>query len=97
VDKICYDRIVRERRLIMYTKIEEKQRIHQNEAASLYPKSYIVMRFEDMESQIGEILYACDTEDEALTQIFGLDDRTLCGYIEGSYLRRRLGGVVVGA
>ncbi|MDR0220830.1 MAG: hypothetical protein LBI54_05430 [Lachnospiraceae bacterium] len=80
----------------MYTKIEEKQRIHQNDASVLYPNSYIVMRFEDMESQIGEMLYACDTEDEALTQIFELDDRTLCSYIEGQTLRRSMGGVVVG-
>jgi hypothetical protein len=96
VSPICYDRIIRERRVVMYTKIEEKQRIHQNEAASLYPKNYIVMRFEDMETQIGKVLYVCDTESEAVAQILGLDDQMYCGCFEGAYLRRSMGGVVVG-
>jgi hypothetical protein len=80
----------------MYTKIEGNLQMHQVEAAVLYPNSYIVMRYKDMESQIGELLYACDTEDEAAAQVIALDNRMYCGYIEGQKLRRSMGGVVVG-
>ncbi|MDR0220829.1 MAG: hypothetical protein LBI54_05425 [Lachnospiraceae bacterium] len=80
----------------MHTKIEGNQRMHQVDAAVLYPDSYIVVRSEDMESQMSEVLYVCDTEDEAVAKILGLDDQMFCGYFEGQNLRRSLGGVVVG-
>jgi hypothetical protein len=80
----------------MYTKIEGNPRMHENDAASLYRDSYIVMRSEDMESQMGEVLYVCDTEDEEVERILEIEDQMYCGYFEGINLNNSLGGVVVG-
>jgi hypothetical protein len=87
--------LLKTRSVDMYTKMEKVQRMHEIEAVKQYPNSYIVMRMDGMESQMGEVMFVCDTESEAVAQILGLDDQMYCGVLEGQNFRRSLGGVVV--
>ena len=72
------------------------ERMTAMEAEEKYPNSYILMRFDDMVSNIGTILAVCDTEREAFDKFKELNNRHLCGVTEGTNIRRSLGGIVVG-
>jgi hypothetical protein len=79
----------------MYREVEGSPRMDQNEASELYPDSYIVMRMDDMVSQVGQILYVGDTEKEMSTLVMQMDDPSYCGVIEGLNHQRKWGRVVV--
>ena len=74
------------------------KRMNTYEAAEKYPDSYILMRTEttDLSNRMGTILYIGDTQDEAIAALISLENRHLCGVIEGLNHQRSLGGIVIG-
>ena len=72
-------------------------RMTDNEASANYPKSYIIMQFDDMTSDMGTVLYIFDTEREACEKLAELDDLDYLGIVEGLHHQRSLGGIVVGS
>ena len=81
----------------MVKKIDEVLRMTDSEAVRRYPDNYLIMRMDNMEDDIGTILYIGDTEEELLN-LFGQDeliDTSLCGILEGVNRQCTIGGVVV--
>ena len=72
-------------------------RMTDNEASARYPKSYIIMQFDDMNSEMGTVLFIFDTEREACEKLTELGDLDLLGIVEGLHHQRSLGGIVVGS
>ena len=72
------------------------ERMTTNEASEKYPDSYIVMQLDSLTSNIGTILFICDTRSEAFEKLAELDGMDLCGITEGINHLRSLGGIVVG-
>jgi hypothetical protein len=79
----------------MYKEIKENQRMTDNEASSLYRDSYIIIRMDSIESDMGTVLFVGDNENELHDVFRGMTDRAYCGIIEGANLLRSMGGVVV--
>ena len=65
------------------------------DATSEYPNNYILMRMDDFESDMGEVLYIGDDESELYELMDTFDNRNHCGIIEGVNISLNcLGGVV---
>ena len=79
----------------MYQRVTDNQRMTDNEAAVHYPDSYIIVRRDSMNSEMGTILYVGDDMGELISVIITQNEQ-LCGIVEGLNHRRSLGGVVVG-
>ena len=79
----------------MYQRVDDIQRMTDNEASVHYPDSYIIMRLDSMDSETGTVLYVGDTMGELLPLLMALEE-PYCGIVEGLNHRRSLGGVVVG-
>ena len=79
----------------MYQRIDEEQRMTDNEASEHYPDSYILVRRDSMHSYAGTVLYIGDNMGELLSLSMTLND-PICGIVEGINHQRSLGGVVVG-
>ena len=80
---------------LMYQRIEDIQRMTDNEASVRYPDSYILVRWDSMNSEMGTILYVGDNMGE-LISLAMTQNEPYCGIVEGLNLRRSLGGIVVG-
>ena len=79
----------------MYQRVDVEQRMTDNEASEHYPDNFILIRWDNMYSETGTVLYIGDTMDELLSLSMTLDD-PVCGIVEGLNHHRSLGGVVVG-
>ena len=79
----------------MYQRVDESQSMTDNEACVQYPDSYIAVRWDSMDSEMGTILFVGDDMGELLSLMDELND-AFYGIVEGLNLRRSLGGVVVG-
>ena len=79
----------------MYQRVDEEQRMTDNEACEHYPDSYILIRRDSMYGETETVLYIGDTMDELLSLSMTLED-PVCGIVEGLNHQRSLGGVVVG-
>ena len=79
----------------MYQKVENNQCMTDIEASERYPDSFIIMRMDSMESQMGTVLYVGDNQNEIISLVMELRE-PFCGVIEGLNHQRSLGGVVVG-
>ena len=66
-----------------------------NEISEHYPDSYVLVRWDNTDSETGKILYIGDDGDELFSLSMTLSD-PVCGVIDGLNHRRSLGGVVVG-
>jgi hypothetical protein len=65
-------------------------------AAEKYPDSYILMRMDDYESDMGTVLCVGDSEKELTFLLAGFENKLHCGIIEGLNQKlNSLGGVVV--
>jgi hypothetical protein len=83
----------------MVRKIEPAQRMSSNDAAEIYPDSYILMRIGSVKMTAGDegdILYVSDNEDELYPILRQLDESEIYLLTEGMTHRCSLGGVVVG-
>ena len=80
----------------MYQRVNEEQRMTDNEACVHYPDSYILIRRDSMYGETGIVLYIGDNMDELLSFSMTLLNEPFCGIVEGLNLRRSLGGVIVG-
>jgi len=78
----------------MYRKIDN-QRMLDIEASARYPDSFIIMSKDNMNTQMGTVLYVGDNEKELLDLLFKDDDMANCGIIEGLNHQKCIGGVVV--
>ena len=76
----------------MYVKAEDNQRMTDVEASERYPDSYIIMRMDNMNTQMGTILYIGDDQDEIISLVMKQTE-PYCGVIEGLNYQRSLGGV----
>ena len=79
----------------MYVKVEDNQRMTDIEASERFPDSYIIMRMDSMNTQMGTVLYVGDDLDEIISLVMQQTE-PYCGVIEGLSHQRSLGGVVVG-
>jgi hypothetical protein len=82
----------------MVKKVDEVLRMTSIEAKKSYPNNYIIMRMDNMEDDIGTILYIGDTEEELQDVLVALrksGNSNLCGILEGTNKQCTLGGVVV--
>ena len=79
----------------MYQRVENNQRMTDNDACIRYEDSYIVIGRDSMDSEIGAVLYIGDDMGELISLMMEIDE-PYCGIVEGLSLRRSLGGVVVG-
>ena len=82
----------------MVKKVDDVIRMTRIEAKRSYPNNYIIMRMDNMEDDIGTILYVGDTEEELQDVIVKLrksGKSNLCGILEGDNKQCTLGGVVV--
>jgi len=79
----------------MYQRVNEEQRMTDNEACVHYPDSYILIRRDSMYGETGIVLYIGDNMGELITLSMTLNE-PFCGIVEGLNYRRSLGGVVVG-
>ena len=79
----------------MYQKVWDNQRMTDIEASERYPDSFIIMRMDWMDSQMGTVLYVGDNQNEIISLVMELHE-PFCGVIEGLNHQRSLGGVVVG-
>ena len=57
----------------MYRKVDESARMSYNEASAKYRDGYVIMRLEGMNSEMGTVLYAGDTEKEMISLVMSLD------------------------
>ena len=77
----------------MYKEIN--QRMTDFEARAKYPDSYLLMRMDDYESDMGTLLYVGDKKDELRELYRGLENQMHCGVFEGSNIDCNcIGGVV---
>ena len=79
----------------MYHRVDDNQRMTDIEASIHYPDNYIAVRWENMDSETGTVLYVGDDMSELLSLIIERNE-AFYGIIEGLNLQRSLGGVVVG-
>ena len=79
----------------MYQRIDDNPQMTDNEASEYYPDSYIAMRLDSMDSDVGTVLYVGDNISELMSLLNTLNE-PISGIVEGLKLRRSLGGVVVG-
>ena len=82
----------------MVKKAEEVLRMTQYEAEKKYPNNYMIMQMDNMEDDIGTILFFGDTQDELLDVLIELKktgNYNFCGILEGNNKQCTLGGVVV--
>ena len=79
----------------MYRRVDDHQRMTDNEASEHYPDSYVAVRRDGMDSETGTILYVGYNMGELLSLIIDRND-AYYGIVEGLNLGRSLGGVVVG-
>jgi hypothetical protein len=79
----------------MYKEIKENQRMTDVEACDRYEDSYVIMRMDSIESDMGTVLFVGDNEKEMEDVLAGLEDNGYCGIIEGANLLKSLGRVVV--
>ena len=79
----------------MYQKIDNYQCMTDNDASVHYVDNYILVRRDNMHSEMGTVLYIGDNMDELLSLRLSLNE-PFCGIVEGLNLQRSLGGVVVG-
>ena len=79
----------------MYRRVDEYQRMTNNEASENYPDNYIAVQRGSMDSDTGTVLYVGDNIGELITLIVERNE-PFCGIVEGLNLQRSLGGVVVG-
>ena len=79
----------------MYQKVGNNQRMTDIEASVHYPDSYILVRWESMDSETGTVLYVGDGIGELMSLVTDQNDQ-FYGVVEGLNLQRSLGGVVVG-
>jgi hypothetical protein len=79
----------------MYKEIKGNQRMTDNEASELYRDSYIIIRMDSIESDMGTVLFVGDNEKEMEDVLTGLEDNGYCGIVEGVNLMDTMGGLVV--
>jgi hypothetical protein len=78
----------------MYKEIKNVRMID-IDASEKYPDSYILMRMDDYDSEMGTVLYVGDSEGELAGLLSGLENQLHCGIIEGLNNKlNSLGGVV---
>jgi hypothetical protein len=65
------------------------------EACNRYEDSYVLMRMDSIESDMGTVLFIGDNEREIKDVLYGMENHAYCGIIEGANLLRSMGGVVV--
>jgi len=66
------------------------------EAADHYPDKMIIIKLDDMDSDIGSVICVGDDDSDLINFLNTLEDDTECLITEGRHLRCCLGGVVVG-
>jgi len=82
----------------MVKKVEDVLRMTDFEARKRYPNNYMIMRMDNMEDDVGTILFFGDTNDElldVLSELRKAGNSNLCGILEGNKKQCTLGGVVV--
>ena len=82
----------------MVRKVDEVLRMTDFEAEKRYPDNYMIMRMDNMEDDLGTILFFGDTKEELLDVLCELrkdGNSNLCGILEGNNKQCTLGGVVV--
>ena len=79
----------------MYQRIDDNPQMTDNEASEYYPDSYILVRWDRMDSEMGTVLYVGDNMGELMSLAYAQNE-PYCGVVEGLNHRRSLGGVVVG-
>ena len=78
----------------MYKEIN--QRMTSVDASEKFPDSYIIMRMDGFESDIGTVLFTGKNKNELRAILRGLENQMFCGIIEGvNFGRNCIGGVVV--
>ena len=78
----------------MYRRVDEYQRMTDNEACEQYPDSYIIVRRDGRDSELGTVLYVGDDMGELISLAYTLDE-AFYGLVEGLNLRRNLNRYVV--
>ena len=73
---------------------EVNERMTYAEAMNKYPDSYMIMCADNMESDMGTVLYVGDNSDEVHNAFRELDGLNYCGVVEGANHWNFIGGVV---
>ena len=79
----------------MYQRVDDNQRLTDIEASVRYPDSYMLVRWDSMDSEAGTVLYVGDNMGELISLTYSLEE-SFYGVVEGLNHQRSLGGVVVG-
>ena len=79
----------------MYQRVDDNDRMTDNEASERYPDSYILIHRGSRNSETGTVIYVGDDMGELTSLAYTLDE-SYYGIVEGLNYRRSLGRVVVG-
>jgi hypothetical protein len=75
--------------------MEKNNRMSDLQASQRYPDSVILFRMDEMNSDMGTVLYVGDNPQEMYSIFANLADQSFCGVLEGINRQASLGGVVV--